>query len=381
MVRIVSEKPSVPGGAAIGVRPDGGGDAQVCPITSHANGSPRSTRFVAGNHAHDESRAPRTPDTPSIPSRPVGGSQPVFWRSSGCERGSLLAVLDTRHSTSAFRRRYDQAVTLVAVLTVISAVGCASPSAPSAEEPTRSIPAAVEVPVDRDGILRRLAPLPHASIIVVYDVEGPANLRGTMELLAAPGGYRRENWSITLDMNADDAGDANEHDRIEIRTTVIETPDALWRASDGTAGRRQPRHLGALAQAYLELDGETRRRVASTLDRWQADLAAARREHPGPRDTVLGVGCLDLEIAGQRVCLWEAADIALRHEGDGLRLLGRSIETDTELGAHAFLIPDDDESPDDDHNPNADAIDAREQMRRLADGRYASLALRRFSTP
>ncbi|TPV95111.1 MAG: hypothetical protein B7733_11695 [Myxococcales bacterium FL481] len=319
---------------------------------------------------------------------------------------------------------------------------CSGGHEPPVREPTRARTPPWEPPSDRAGILRALAPMPDDSVVVVYAVEGPGGLTGTMELLARAGGYRRENWNVQLPLKSPDTSDKSTRPRaapssdkatrsaiaasptatmpsaamssaedkpspgallptdaasstatmqpaelspptgapastpsINVRMTVIETPDRRWQARDGEASEPVDAPLGALAQAYLDLDPRSQRRVAKTLARWQADLAAARREHPGPRETVLGIDCLALTVAEQELCLWEEADIALVHRANGIKLRARSVERSVELGAHAFVIPGHETPP-----PLTEPalLEAKDAMRRLAEGRYASLALRRY---
>ena len=55
-----------------------------------------------------------------------------------------------------------------------------------------------------------------------------------MELLAKPGGYRRENWNVAIEIAGAEDDAANITARhMDVRTTVIRTPDATWRAQDG----------------------------------------------------------------------------------------------------------------------------------------------------
>jgi hypothetical protein len=220
------------------------------------------------------------------------------------------------------------------VLAGVLALACASEPASTAVAPasaTIELPAAIRpIPADRDGVLRELAPLPAPAIIVVYDVTGPAGLAGTLEVLAAPGGLRRENWALHLPV------DGRDHD---LRGSKVRTPDAVWQAADGEAGKLVPARLGAVADAIARLDTTTRAKVIELVRRWRAELDDARREHPGSVETIAGVQCVRVPVGTGEVCTWEATGLPLRYEGPSFSMIARHVDHEAVLGGSAFAIP------------------------------------------
>jgi hypothetical protein len=217
----------------------------------------------------------------------------------------------------------------------VLAAACANEPAPIAIAPAAApvqLPSAIRpIPADRDGVLHELAPLPAPSIVVVYDVTGPAGLVGTLEVLAAPGGRRRENWTLRLPV------DGSDHD---LRGSKVRTPDAVWQSPDGTAGRLVPARLGAIADAIVDLDPATRTKVIELVRQWRGELDDARREHPGSVETIAGVECVRVPVGTGEVCTWEATGLPLRYVGpSSFAIVARHIDRESVLGASAFDIP------------------------------------------
>lgn len=219
-------------------------------------------------------------------------------------------------------------------IALLFATACASEPGPASEsaslEPAASVGART-IPVDRDGVLAELAPMPAPAMIVVYDVSGPAGLAGTLEVLAAPGGWRRENWALHLPV------DGRDH---ELRGSRVRTPDAVWQGADGSAGQLVPTRLGPVADAIVDLDPTTRARVIELVRQWRADLEAAREEHPGTVDVVAGLACVRVPVGAGEVCTWEASGLPLRYSGPSFTLVARHVDTAAVLGPSAFAIPD-----------------------------------------
>jgi hypothetical protein len=205
------------------------------------------------------------------------------------------------------------------------------PDVAEPEAPTEALPAALRpIPTDRAGMLAELAPLPAPALVVVYDVTGPAGLAGTLEVLAATGGWRRENWSLRLPVAGRDH---------ELRGSSVRTPDVVWQAPDEAPGRLAPARLGAVADAIVALDPTTRARVIELVRDWRSDLDAARREHPGTVDTIAGIECVRVPVGTGEVCTWEATGLPLRYEGPSFAIVARHVDREPTLGASAFAIP------------------------------------------
>ncbi|MBC8070982.1 MAG: hypothetical protein IAG13_21840, partial [Deltaproteobacteria bacterium] len=92
-----------------------------------------------------------------------------------------------------------------------------------------------DVADDRADVLAELAPVPGGAVVIVYDIAGPAGISGTLELLLAEGGYRRDNWRVSLPLP--------EGTR-EIRGSRVRTPELVWRGDDGDDGRATLAQLG-----------------------------------------------------------------------------------------------------------------------------------------
>ncbi len=191
---------------------------------------------------------------------------------------------------------------------------------------------AAAIPATPEAVLAELAPLAGGAVVVVYDVIGPAGMTGSLEILAAAGGYRRDNWVIRLPLPDGPR---------EIRGSAIQTPDASWRAEGESVGAVEPGRLGALASAIVGLDPISRGAVIGEIQRFRDELALGRIEDPGERDTVAGVPCVRVRAGGGEVCTWEEAGLPLRYDGAAFSIVASHIEHGAELGTHAFDIPPD----------------------------------------
>ncbi|MCA9652745.1 MAG: hypothetical protein H6712_30710 [Myxococcales bacterium] len=249
-----------------------------------------------------------------------------------------------------------------------SAMGCGDDEEPS--EPREAMagrvgdvlpvvmPADAPLPADREAILRELAPLPSASLLVVYEVEGPGGLSGSLEVLARPGGLRRENWTLQVPLGA-------EGER-RLAGSTIQTPEGIW-VEGSPPESITPSPLGALADAYLELEPESRRAFVERIRALQATLAEAREHDEGPTEQILGVPCHVTRVAAIEMCLWEATGLPLRYEGEGLRLRALNVDANASLGDGAFALP---------FVPPASppGFDAPASLRRFVEGELAELA-------
>lgn len=213
------------------------------------------------------------------------------------------------------------------------------PPAPSVAAAPATLPSVVAIaradlpiPADPRGILLELAPLPDPAIVIVYDVVGPAGMSGTLEVLAAEGGMRRDNWTITLPLPDGPR---------EIRGSAVRTPTTFWRAEGETAGTIEPARLQDVADAIAKLDPDTRAKVIGEIREWQAELATARADDPGERDTVADISCVRVRAGGGEVCTWEEAGLPLRYDGATFSIVASHVERGASLGVHAFDIPAD----------------------------------------
>ena len=121
----------------------------------------------------------------------------------------------------------------------------------------------------------------------------------------------------------------------------MQTPTSSWRAEGETSGVVEPGRLGALADAIAKLDPALRIAVLTQLRSWQAELALARAEDPGERESVAGIDCVRVRAGGGEVCTWEEAGLPLRYDGAAFSIVASHVERGAELGIHAFEIPTD----------------------------------------
>lgn len=221
-------------------------------------------------------------------------------------------------------------------------------------------PTTASLPSDREGILRELAPLPSAALLVVYEVEGPGGVTGSLEVLARPGGYRRENWTIHVPLG--------EEGSRQLDGTTVQTPEGVW--IEGSDEAPTPSPLGALAEAWLALPEGPRRAVVEQLRAHRQSLALARAAEDAATEHVLDVPCHVTRVATLEMCLWEAAGLPLRYASDGLRLRAIHIDDRANIGEHAFEPP---EHPRADV-PAVEGFDAAAALQRAAEGDLAELA-------
>lgn len=225
--------------------------------------------------------------------------------------------------------------------------------------PVVSDPRPAPLPEDREAMLRALAPLPSDALLVVYELEGPAGIGGNFEVLARPGGYRRENWTIHVPLG--------EQEERRLTGSTIQTPDGVWIEGRG-AETFSPSPLGALADAALALDEPARRQVLAQLRTRRTTLAEARAEDGADPEQILDVPCHVTRVATIEMCLWEATGLPLRYESDGLRLQAVNIDDDASIGEHAFDLPFTPEGA------GPAGFDAHQALGRLAEGDLAELS-------
>lgn len=215
------------------------------------------------------------------------------------------------------------------------------------------------VPGSREGFLHVLAPMPSEGLAVSYVVSGPAGLSGSLEILVAPGGRRREAWSLELPMP--------DGESYWIEESAVQTEDYVWTGSgDGLEVQRAP--LGAIADAYLRLPHAERKRVVESLDAFRRRIVDARVEHPGPQREVLGVPCLATRLAAQELCVWEETGLPLEYRGNAFSLELQSIDEQADVPEEAFAVPKAVERA----APSVD-LDPEQSLRRLARRDYAEL--------
>jgi hypothetical protein len=187
-----------------------------------------------------------------------------------------------------------------------------------------------DIPDDRTEVLAELAPVPGGAVVIVYDIAGPAGISGSLELLIAEGGYRRDNWRVSLPLP-----DGTR----EIRGSRVHTPELLWRGDDDDDGYASVAQLGASAAAIAELAPESRARVIAEIRGWRRELARARAEDPGTQDRIADIACTRVRAGAGEVCSWEELGVPLRYQGVAFTVTARHVERGARLGPSAFEIP------------------------------------------
>jgi hypothetical protein len=187
------------------------------------------------------------------------------------------------------------------------------------------------LPQDRAAILRELAPLPSEALLVVYEIEGPGGVTGSLEVLARPGGYRRENWTIHVPLGT-------EGER-QLDGSTIQTPEGVWIEGAPRGAGPTPSPLGVLADAWLALPEASRRAVVEQLRAHRHALAQARAAEPEPPERILDMPCRVVRVATLEMCVWEATGLPLRYASEGLRLRVIHIDAQASIGEHAFDPP------------------------------------------
>lgn len=249
----------------------------------------------------------------------------------------------------------------------------AAASGASAEAASGSVAEAAPrgLPESGEAFLARIAPLPAPAIRIEYALRGAAGSTGDLELLMAPGGWRRETWTLAVPGGA--GGSA-----IEMRGELIQTPDWVWRRV-GSPGEEKDGSLEAslmasLRDAYLEAPVARREAIIAAIDEWQVALRRARSEHPGDRGELLGVDCLEMQLAGQRLCIWEEVGVPLRHDGAAFHLEAKTIERLDALPEAAFERPPGPESREIDTTALSDQPTPKEIFDQLVGGDPSGLA-------
>ncbi|MBL4684149.1 MAG: hypothetical protein JKY37_06145 [Nannocystaceae bacterium] len=224
---------------------------------------------------------------------------------------------------------------------------------------TATSSAAERLPQTREEFLRTLSPLPFDAVRVTYAVQGPGGLAGTLEILLASGGRRRESWTLALPLPGGDVR--------TIAASAVQTADYIWTGTgEFLEVDRAP--LGALADAYLKLPEDERRRVVESLDAFRSRVSWARVDAPGPGREVLGMPCLETRLAAQELCIWEATGLPLDYRGNAFAMQATTIETDARIPEGAFSAPMDVQ-----RNAPAPDLDPAESLSRLARQDYGEL--------
>jgi hypothetical protein len=244
---------------------------------------------------------------------------------------------------------------LLAFTLVLGIGGCdqaLSPNLPAHLDGWAAGPADT-TPETAQAFVAELSPLPTDALLVVYDINGPGGMTGTLEVMLAAGARRRENWSLSVWVDGSP---------VELTGSTVQTADAI--AVEGPAGRSVDRvPLGDLARAYLAADAQTQQRAVASLRALHARLGAPDE---GTREEILGVACRPMRVASQDLCMWDATGLPLRYQGDAFELRAVRIDLDPQLGEHAFSIEE--ALP-----PATEGWDAAAALRALAAGSYGEL--------
>ena len=213
-----------------------------------------------------------------------------------------------------------------------------------------------EIPTTAEGFLAELSPLAAPAVRVVYDVNGPTGLTGTLEVLLGRGGLRRENWSLDVEVDGEP---------VPFQGSTVQTPEAIFTTGpQGQAVAAVP--LRRLAEAYVAADPATRSRAVATLRRLHASVAVADFDTAPQTDTLLGITCRRMRLASQDLCMWDGTGLPLRYTGDAFQLHAVRVELDPDLTEAAFQIATPAPGP-------VEGFDANAALQALAAGSYGVL--------
>ncbi|RMG96850.1 MAG: hypothetical protein D6705_10200 [Deltaproteobacteria bacterium] len=221
------------------------------------------------------------------------------------------------------------------LLSVVVAVGpgCGeAPSGPARPSPAPDDGTVQSVPADASGFLAELLPSVGHDLLVVYRLEGPEGISGSLEIMTRPGGWRRENWTVRIPVEGQGEVVREGTVRIGPNGVVVTPPDG-----GAPAAYRLP--FGDWARAFAAAPYERRRRIVDALRAFAEQVADARRQHPGMRRTVAGIDCLALRVAAQSLCMWEEAGLPLRYEGPLLAAEAVRVDRAPDLAEGAFDLP------------------------------------------
>jgi hypothetical protein len=165
-----------------------------------------------------------------------------------------------------------------------------------------------------------------------FRIRGPAGSDGSLVIEIAPGGVRREDWTLRLPA----MGEVPER---VVRSQRVQNHDWVWSALGETAGEKYPSPLASLAEAYDARKPEARVSLTRHLRAWQKQLREARELQPGEREEIEGISCLRMNMAGQALCIWEETGLPLRHQSEGFSLEIEKVERGVAFEAATFELP------------------------------------------
>ena len=215
------------------------------------------------------------------------------------------------------------------------------------------------LPTTREAFLHELAPAPSDALQISYEVSGPAGLGGSLEIVLRPGGRRVERWRLSLPLPDGEAR--------TIEGRAVQTEDYVWTGEgESLVVDRAP--LGVLADAYMTLSIQEQRRVVEGLRAFRAQLEVAREDDQATMREILGVPCLETQLAAQSLCLWEETGLPLTYDGNVFSLRALAIDLDPQVDDWWFEVP-----PEVEHNAPGPDLDPDASLQRLARRDYAEL--------
>lgn len=262
-----------------------------------------------------------------------------------------------RRASAAVR---TPAAIVAASLAVLATAACADPEPHLGAARTGSeLESGEPLPTTREAFLRELAPAPADALQISYEVRGPAGLGGSLDIVLRPGGRRVERWRLSLPLP-----DGEER---TIEGRAVQTEDYVWTGEgESLVVDRAP--LGVLADAYVTLPIERQRRVVDGLRAFRAQLEVAREDDQATMREVLGVPCLETQLAAQSLCLWEETGLPLRYDGNVFTLRALAIDLDPTVDEWWFDVP-----PEVERSAPGPDLDPDASLQRLARQDYAEL--------
>ena len=214
-------------------------------------------------------------------------------------------------------------------LGLAAAMACRATAPSDAGAPQDSDPA--DVPQSRQEFVDLLQPLPDQALSVTYEIRGAGGLTGELEVTVQRGGLRREEWTVSVPIGADE--------RVQVSGQTVRNLDRVWSVSQGQDMILARSPVGALASAYMGLPPGEREQVATAVRSWHAEVRRASTDASQDRESVAGQPCQPLHIATQSVCLWEQTGLPLSYGAHQFELRATAIDRNPTVTPSTFTLP------------------------------------------
>lgn len=170
-----------------------------------------------------------------------------------------------------------------------------------------------------------------AAVRVEYEVSGPGGMHGSLEIVAKRGGYRSERWALQMPTPGGEP--------MLLEGQAVATPQLRWTTNADAVPELRPSPLNAIALAYVELEAADRLKITEQVRSWYEDLERGRREHPAEQGSFVGQPCMESQVIGHSICLWEATGLPLHYVSDAFTVTATAIDRSPEVDPSLFSPP------------------------------------------